>query len=203
MDALLILGALMLLGKRSSTGGSASGGSDSDLLKRANGKRAHDWFVKLREHGASEHDANGLTRWMGIESSGNPLAISPIGERGLLQSTRTTALVEKLFTPEQWAALVDPNTTNDTHAMLALKQFAWHKMRAKRLIYNAPPDHDVASWMWYAKAHHTRPQDLVEGKAHGPALQMTRDLQTRWKDKPAYVRRLRVANVIAFGELNP
>lgn len=174
-----------------------------DFQRRAAAKRAHDWIPYFEKAGATPELAKGLARWAGIESSGNPLAVSPIGERGLLQATKTSALKEKLFTPSEWDALISPNTTQATHARLALKQFGYHVLRARKWIANPPPASDVASWLYYAKAHHSRPADLTTDKMHGPAAFMATDLAKRHANgDPLRKKRMFSAAVVAFGGLN-
>lgn len=177
-------------------------GSPSKYVARANQQRAKDWTPLLVKAGASPEVAEKLARWIGLESSGNPLALSRIGERGLLQSTKTTALKTKLFTPTQWEELQSPKTTRERHAALAMHQYAFHVRRAKMRVSN-PPAPTSADWVFYAKLDHTRPVDLQEAKPHGAALPMARDLQTRWANDPARMQRLAMANVIAFGKVQP
>jgi len=172
------------------------------LERRANQKRARDWLRDLENHGAKREIAIPLTRWIGIESSGEPLALSKIGERGLLQSTKTTALKEKLFTPDEWAELQSPATSRAEHARLALKQLAFHIARARRWVANPPPL-TSPDWLWYAKLHHTRPKDLSDAKPHGPALPMAKDLWGRAVNDKALRQRLAMANVVAFGRVVP
>jgi hypothetical protein len=175
-------------------------GPTSKYVARANQQRAKDWIPALVKAGAPAEIAERLARWIGLESSGNPLALSRIGERGLLQSTKTTALKDKLFTPREWEELQSPATTRERHAALALKQYAFHVRRAKVRIANPPPPAS-SDWVWYAKLDHTRPVDLKEAKPHGAALPMARDLQSRWAADPARLQRLAMANVIAFGKV--
>jgi len=220
MDStLLILGAaLLLLGRKRDTPSASvprentvknsvfssapsRPGDATEFVRRANQKRALDWIPEFIRAGASPELAAGLARWAGIESSGNPLAVSPIGERGLLQATRTSALKEKLFTPGEWDELVSPNTTRARHAQLALKQWAYHVRRGRRWVANPPPDSDIVSWLYYAKAHHTRPADMTADRFHGPAEQMHADLVFRHKGDVARSRRAFSAAAVAFGGL--
>lgn len=175
-------------------------GPDSKLIGRANQQRAKDWIPLLVKEGASAPLAEALSRWIGIESSGNPLALSPIGERGLLQSTKTTALKDHLFTPAEWEMLQSPATTREQHAALALKQYRFHVSRARRWVANPPPEGDL-DWVFYAKMNHTRPLDLKQGAVHGPAAPMAADLAHRWAADPKALRRVNVASVVRFGRL--
>jgi len=218
-NGLLIIGAaLLLLGRKRDTASanvprenteknrvfspSTSRPTDGDAMefvRRANQKRARDWIPEFIAAGASPALAAGLARWAGIESSGNPIAVSPIGERGLLQITKTTALKEKALTPAEWDALISPNTTRAQHARLALKQFAYHVKRGRRWVANPPPEADVASWLYYAKAHHTRPGDMTADRFHGPGEPMHADLIFRHAGNRARLRRAYSAGAVAFG----
>jgi hypothetical protein len=208
-----IVVGLYLLGR----GGKADAGprratgpaSGAAFERRANQKRALDWAPLFVSQDASPALAAGLARWAGIESSGNPLAVSPAkgskkrpgGERGLLQVTGTTS--EGIYTDPEWAAMQSPSTRNEEHARLALKLYRAMLVRARRRISNPPPAADVASALWYAKIQHARPVDVTEARLHGPALQMARDLAIRWAGDDAKMRRLYAANVIAFGKAVP
>jgi len=174
--------------------------SKSPLMRRANQQRARDWAPDLEKAGASPRLAKALARWIGMESSGKPLVLSRIGERGLLQATKTTALKEKLFTPAEWEKLRSPASSRAFHAKMAMKQYKFHRRRARRWVNNKPPLSSL-DWVYYAKMHHTRPRDLQEGKVHGPALPMARDLWTRGKGQPRRRQRLALANVSRFGKV--
>jgi len=215
MEALLLLAVLMMVAKKKghveqirkieqsfpTVEPKAPVKVDAELLarfrRRAAQQRAKDWIPHLVRAGASPELAAGLARWIGIESSGKPLAQSKIGERGLLQATKTSALTEKLFTPSEWASLASPNTSKAEHARLAMKQFGYHVSRAKRWVANPPPITDVPSWLYYAKAHHSRPKDLSDDKVHGPGRLMNRDLMKRHQNNPARTKRIYSAMVVA------
>jgi len=168
----------------------------SNLVRRSGQKRARGWIPDLKRAGASHDLAVKVARWIGIESSGNPLALSRIGERGLLQATKSSQ--KRIFTRGEREKLKSPATSRAEHARMALKQFAYHRKRAKRWVNNAPPEKSNKDWVWYAKMHHTRPRDLREGKVHGPALQMARDLWLRAAGDKKRRQRLAMANVAAF-----
>ena len=172
------------------------------LLARANQRRAQDWIPDLLRAGASPAEAEGLARWIGLESSGNPLAQSRIGERGLLQITRTAALADKLLTVPEWEAMASQATSRAEHARIAIKQFRAHVRRAARWVTN-PPAPGSVDWLAYAKMNHTRPLDLREGQLHGPAAPMLRDLAARWAGDTARARRVAVASVVGFGRVAP
>lgn len=84
-----------------------------ELLKRATtGAR---WVPDLERGGLAPDAAVSAARWIGIESGGNPLARSPLDERGLAQSMKHG------HTAAEWAALANPKTTSDVHVKLAIK----------------------------------------------------------------------------------
>jgi hypothetical protein len=168
------------------------------LLRRANQRQAQSWIPDLIQAGASPAEAEALARWIGIESSGNPLAVSRLGERGLLQIMRTTALVDKVLTPAEWEAMASHATGRREHARIAWKQYQSHIRRALRWVAN-PPAPGSTDWMFYGKMNHARPMDLKEGKLHGPAAQMARDLAERWAGSPERTRRVNAAAIVAFG----
>lgn len=169
------------------------------MKNRAYAKAAQAWIPDFIRAGASQEEAEGLARWAGLESSGNPFAQSVIGERGLLQCTKTTANMKGgVFTPAEWAELANKSTTRARHAQLAMKQFRWHVKRAK-VSPNAP----AVDRLWYAKAHHMRPVDLTATKARPDAktaAAFALNLATQKKDARAEVR-IAAANMVAFGQV--
>lgn len=164
------------------------------LAARANQKAALAWIPVLERAGASREEAAGLARWIGIESSGNPLAKSKLGERGLLQIMDVTRK-EAGFTDAEWGRMADKATTPETHAAMALKQYRWHVKRAGLAI---PPARSATDALWYAKAHHTRPADLRATTMRPDAATAARFAATRAKT-PREKLRLAVANMVAFG----
>jgi hypothetical protein len=204
MDGLLLLALFLLGGKKKSGGADAvtqASQSDATLLARATQARALEWINTFRALGGevSPEDAAAYARWAGIESSGNPLAVSRIGERGLFQVTATTA--KNTVSPAEWAAMQSPSTSRAEHARMALAQAAIYWRRARPLIQNPPAD--STSRIWYSKMWHSRPADFNGRIMHGPALAMARQLADTWKGDAGRMYRLRVANVIAFGKVAP
>jgi hypothetical protein len=177
-----------------------------DLVRRANLPAALAWYPDFVAHGMSADVAHALCRWAGIESSGNPLANSKLGERGLLQCSKATALMAGgPYTQVEWDSLADKTTTRDTHARLAVQLYEWLKKRALGYVKDAPGGE--LDGVWYAKMMHQWPADF-HGKAsvsmHGPAADMARELGARWATgAPHSLHRLRAANVVAFGLPEP
>lgn len=161
------------------------------LAARANQAAALAWIPTLERVGATKEEAAGLARWIGLESSGNPLAVSSAGERGLLQITPSTAKLA--LTDSEWARMVDKGTTREEHARIALKQYRWHVKRA-----GLPDTAATTDKLWYAKVHHMRPAALRATTAR-PAAPVAAKLAagqaTTDKDKV----RVAAANVVAFG----
>lgn len=200
---LLLLAALLLGGKKAAPNGRSSeeeAAADGAALVRraANGSR---WASLFRAAGVDERTAEALARWAGIESSGNPLAVSRLGERGLLQSMESTALRGRIYSAGEWFALSDPATSETTHAELAIKLFRamWSKARSR---VKEPPT-DPIDQVFYAKLWHQWPKDFTTEKMHGPALPMAAELARRWANKPKSTHRLRAAAVVAFGVPEP
>jgi len=169
---------------------------ETNLLRRSQQRRAHDWISAFIAQDATPETARGLARWAGIESSGDPLALSPIGERGLLQCTKTTAK-EGAFSDAEWAAFQSPNTPRAEHARLAVRFADWLWKRARRRIANPPSGDDDR--IFYGKLYHGRPMDFVDAQMHGPARAMALDLAQRWKADPKRMRRLQAAAIAAWG----
>lgn len=177
----------------------------NDLLKRANQKAAMDWFEYFKNEGAPDDYADALVRWVGIESSGNPLAVSSQGERGLAQITPTTQK-EGALTDAEWAATIAKTTTKQQHAHIAMRVVDWCWLRADKFLPSddtIDPATEPQDAVWYAYLYHWRPVEVRDGKLHGRALPMARELATRWAGDPAKMHALRAANVIAFGDPSP
>jgi len=202
-DALLMLalvGGLLLLGK----GGASAPpprkkeddvDEDQSLIARAaTGRR---WAPIFESAGASPTIAEGLARWVGIESGGNPLAVSKLGERGLLQALPTTR--KSFFTDAEWDELGNPVTTEERHAELALKEFAWLLAQARTRIPGIDDD-DEAGQLFAAKLYHQRPKDLWDAKLTGPGVAANAQLSLLWgKKAPNSEHRRKAAAVVAWG----
>jgi len=176
---------------------------DSDLLRRAVLPAARAWFNDFTSQGILAPVANALTRWAGIESSGNPLATSKLGERGLLQCGEAVGKV--VYSPTEWAALISPETTRSEHVRLAIKLFVWLSTQAAKYVSDWPSE--PLDRVFYAKMLHQWPADFHGAKSqhmHGPAIAMARELAARWQGSaPKSFHRLHAASVVAFGVLNP
>jgi len=168
---------------------------DDALVRRANQPRARAWSQAFQQLGVPRSQADAYARWAGIESSGNPLAISPIGERGLFQITASTA--KNTISPQDWEAMVRPTTARAEHARMALAQARIYEGRAKRMTRKFSSD--PLSQIWYAKAWHARPGDFRSREMHGDARSMARALETKYQGDARALRRLHAANVVAFG----
>ncbi len=205
----LFIAALIALGFSRKASASTTAKKAGDALSRIAGlqARAHQpsaraWIPDLIAAGASPALAEMLSRWIGIESSGNPSKPSPAGEYGLLQILPTTA--KEALTPGEWLQLKDPTTSRADQAKIALKQFAWHQDRAHKYI-SAWPGNTHGETVFYAKLHHARPKDLSDAKATltGNARADAKALTAKWKNDPAALVRLAAANVITWGTVTP
>lgn len=216
-DALL-LGLLFLLG-RGRRGNVKAGGAtvkrayddaispDVDpvgdglaLMARANQDDAHAWAALFVDHPVSPLTALALSRWAGIESSGDKLVVSVLNERGLMQAGPQT-VEEGGMSPADWAKIVDPATSNKEQVGIAARYVDWLWQRAATHVTDPPKD--PVDQVWYAKLWHQWPVDVRDGKMHGPAIEMARELAERWKADAKRMHRLRAANVVAFGDPTP
>lgn len=176
---------------------------DEELVARANQSAARDWIPLFENEGAPQAYAEALSRWAGIESSGNPHAVSPIGERGLFQLGQADQQ-EGALTDTEWAALIAPSTTNQQHAHMAMRQANWLWHRADPKLTDPPdPVNDPISAIWYAYLEQQRPVDVRDGHLHGQALPMARELAQTWRGDADKLHRLHAANVVAFGTTHP
>lgn len=173
---------------------------------RANQPAALAWVPVFERAGASPAIAQGLARWAGIESSGNPRAKSKLNEVGLLQVSPATA--KEIFTNDEYLRLSSPLTNNEEHARLALKQFSHHLKRVG--TYAKVPD-DPESQLFYAKLHHQRPVMVKEAWAKAKALSSTGWPQARLAARLAgptltadFQRNyLKAASVVGWGSESP
>jgi hypothetical protein len=170
------------------------------LMKRANQKAAAGWASLFADSFASPLASAGLARWAGIESSGNPTAKSRLNERGLLQAGAQT-VAEGGLTAEEFDALINPATSKQRHAAIAVKYADWLAQRASRHL--AHPPADPVDLLWYAKLYHQRPVDVRDGQLSGVALDDARRLATAWANDAKAMHRLRAANVVAWGTATP
>lgn len=196
---------LFLFGsKKASAAGKGNASTDGDdLVRRANQQAALDWVPLFENEGAPADYADALARWAGLESTGNPRAISTVGERGLFQLGAADQK-EGALTDTEWAALIAKSTTNQQHAHMAMRQANWLWHRADPKLTDPPdPVTDPISGIWYAYLEQQRPVDVRDGKLHGAALPMARELAVRWANDAGKMHRLRAANVVAFGVPTP
>jgi len=179
---------------------------DPALLARANQAHAHDpWFAVLTEdlHPPLPEDiAAAVCRWIGIESSGDPLAVSSQGERGLTQITHTSAITEKALTQAEWDALISPTTSPQDQARLAWKIVEWCWDRAKKYVAGGHA-RDAIDQLWYAKMYHQAPVEVRDGKMTGNAAADSARLERAWASDAKKIRHLHAANVVAWNSVLP
>jgi hypothetical protein len=203
---LAVTAFLWLKGKKASASEAKPAAADDGqkLVARANQAAAKAWVTLFKGQDVPPLLAEALARWAGIESSGNPLIPSKIGERGLLQigaKSFADAKKDGILTDADWAALSSPATTPAEHARLSYKIANWLWTRARKYVKNPPEDY--ISGVWYSKLYHQRPVNVRDGGMHGPAPLMALELADRWKTDPKKMHRLRAANVVAWGTPEP
>ena len=208
MDPLLIGAAFLLLGDKGGGGGGGKGGSSSTapatdgVVLAARAATGAKWRAVFISQDQPPIVADALARWAGIESGGNPLNASKLGERGLFQCLQSTALqANGPYTAADWSALGDKRTTGETHAALAIKLYRWCWTRASKYVSNPPTN--AIDKVWYAKLYHQRPTMVSTAKMHGPAIPMARSMAMTWKGTDFKMHYLRAANVVAFGTYKP
>jgi Transglycosylase SLT domain len=199
------LGLLLLGGKRALAAARPSAASSPEddgahLVARANQAAALAWVTLFVDAGADPLLAAALARWAGIESSGNPYAVSRLGERGLFQAGPHT-VEEGGLNAQEWGALTDRRTPREQLARLNAKYVIWLWHRAERYVEQPPTD--PIDQVWYAKLYHQWPVDVRDGKLHGEALPMAHELATRWAGDAKRTHRLLAANVVAWGTPTP
>lgn len=168
-----------------------------ELQRRAQTGSA--WQADFESVGASPQLAQGLARWVGIESGGNPLATSKLGERGLLQSLPSTR--KAFFSDDEWAELSNPATSRARHAYLAMQEYAWLLSQAHKMVKDYVAD-DVSD-LFYAKLYHQRPKDLQDVKLSGNGAAANAILAAAWGPKaPNSDHRRKAAAVVAWGNPN-
>ena len=167
------------------------------LVARANQKSALAWTDEFAAAAIPEI-AEAEARWAGIESSGNPYATSELGEYGLMQFPKD-AVAQKILTKAEWDAIHDKSTQPEVHAALAARYVAQLAAKAAKHVKDFPAD--PVDRVWYAKLWHAYPKDVKEGKLHGPAREMARELLARSTGKKLH--RVLAANIIAFGVPTP
>lgn len=175
----------------------AGGGGDTGrFIARANQPGATAWIPALMRAGAPQGLAEGIARWIGLESGGNPIAKSKLNEVGLLQIMPTTA--RAVFTPAEYAALSNPRTDRETHARLALKQFSYHRKRAGLTDRATIPDQ-----LFYSKVHHAYPRDLKIFGGQRPPVATIAPYMVSHAAGPNQKARAAAATVVAANALPP
>lgn len=211
--AALVGGGYLLLSSKSKAATTATKAAvaktDDDLVKRANQSRAQEWVpILVYDLGEPEATAEAIARWFGIESSGDPRAVSSQGERGLAQITHTSAITEKALTDAEWAAMGDPDkpanaglTKNQDDARIGVKVIDWCYQRATK--YLKTPPIDPIEHIWYAKLYHQSPVEVRDAKLTGDAHADAARLEKDWAADAKKLHHLHAANVVAWGSVLP
>jgi hypothetical protein len=176
---------------------------DAKLLARANQPAAQGWFGVLTQADGLDLPpdiAEAVCRWFGLESSGDPLAVSTAGERTLAQITKTSALTEGALTQAEWDGSINPALSPHNQAALGWKVIEWCWARAKKYIPGGQA-HDAIDQLWYAKMYHQRPVDVRDGKMTGFAMDDSHRLEQQWANDPTQLHGLHAADVVAWNTL--
>jgi hypothetical protein len=175
--------------------------SPSELVNRATQSRAMAWAPYFQDVGEIPSVADALARWSGIESGGDPEAISSLNERGLLQVGPQT-MSEGGISQADWDALTARDTLPNTQAVLAAHYWRWLFSRAKAHLATAPSDNDPAGQVWFAYQYHQRPKDFTQwGPLPGNAAVASAYLMGRAhiNNDQSLVKRVTASNVVAWG----
>lgn len=108
-----------------------------------------------------------LGAWAGLESGGNPMAKSSLGEIGLLQiglDTLSDMIKAGILSAADESALRSSSTPDAIHADIAVRFFLGLISAVKR---KAPAYTDPADQIWAAKMQHALPLMLTELGAQG------------------------------------
>jgi len=200
----LVLGFLWLMSrnKGESRGHSVeTASSPSGLVNRATQSRAMAWAPYFQDVGEIPAVADALARWAGIESGGDPLAVSSLNERGLLQVGPQT-IQEGGIDARDWDALIDPGTMPNTQAVLAAHYWRWLLLRAATHLAAPPPDVDPVGQVWFAYQYHQRPKDFTQwGQLPNNAAQASAYLlgRARLNSDANLLKRVTASNVVAWG----
>lgn len=211
MDAALLgLGLLLLLaGKKKPAAASAAAAaapSQTDggkLLSRAHQAPAASWAPIFQDAGATPAEAAAMSRWAGLESSGNPNPQPPGNGGGLMQVGRGFVDMGAL-TAAEYSRLTNPTTSRKEQAVLALKYVRWCADQAARLVAPLALSKDPEDRIWWAYWYQQRPVDVRDVLAPLARQLSTTDARTLadtagplMKDAAA-LHRLRASNVVAF-----
>lgn len=195
---LLLLALLLLGGKGGKRMGSKSSvSSPAELLSRATQPRAMAWAPYFVDVGETPAVSDALARWAGIESGGDPRAVSSLNERGLLQVGPQTQS-EGGISADDWRELVNSDTLPNTDARIASHYWRWLLGRATKHLPSVPMDGTNA--VWFAYAYHQRPKDFTEWGTLPPnAAAASAYLLQHAAGNPQLTKRVTANNVVAFG----
>jgi hypothetical protein len=201
----MILLAIFLMGGKgkSSAGGKTTvskGSTPQELVSRATQPRAKAWISYFQDVGETPAASDALSRWVGIESGGDPTIVSSLGERGLLQVGKQTQ-AEGGIDAKDWAALVDPDTLPNEHARIASNYATWLFSRALTHLPASAATIDPTDKLWFAYEYHQRPKDFTQwGDLPGDAKQAAAYLlgRARLNNDKSLEKRVTASNVVAW-----
>lgn len=202
--SLLVL-ALLFLGR----GGSSSKGgtmpnhltTPEEFIKRATGARAAAWAPYFVDVGESPAVADALARWAGIESGGDPAAISSLDERGLLQAGKQT-VSEGGMSQADWDDYARADTLPNTVARISVDYATWLFKRAAGHLPPIPPNMAPTDRVWFAYQYHQRPADFTQwgqlpNNAAGAAAYLLG--RAHLNNDPWLAKRVSASDVVAWG----
>ena len=195
---LILLAFLLLSGKGKGGKTKAHVSTPAELLQRATQPRAMAWAPYFLDVGETPAVADALARWSGIESGGDPHAVSSLNERGLLQVGPQTQS-EGGISKADWNELTNPDTLPNEQARIASHYRNWLWSRAKRHLQFASSD--PIDQIWFAYAYHQRPKDFTEW---GPLPGQSAALASAFLAKQTVgnqqlAKRLAANNIVAWG----
>jgi hypothetical protein len=190
--------AILLMRKNKNTTTNITISSPSQLVTRATQSRAMAWSPYFIDVGEIPAVADALSRWGGIESSGQPQT-SRLNERGLLQVGPQT-VSEGGMSQADWDALSDPDLLPNEQARISSQYWRWLYSRAATHL--AQVTIDPIDQVWFAYQYHQRPKDFTQwGPLPGNAAQASAYLLARahTNNDTQLAKRTTASNVVAWG----
>lgn len=200
--------AILFMGGKSAAPSDAKGlvsrdhvASPIELVTRATQARAMAWAPDFIDVGETPAVADALSRWAGLESGGDPTAVSRLGERGLLQAG-TQTVGEGGMTQADWDDYAQAGQLPNQVARISVSYATWLFKRAASHLGPIPPNMDPTDMIWFAYQYHQRPKDFTQwGPLPANAAAASAYLLGRahLNNDAALAKRVAASNVVAFG----
>lgn len=201
-DPITLALLFFLLRKKGGSGGSGKSkvtiSSPAHLLSRATQHSAMAWAPYFQDVGEIPAVADALSRWAGIESSGEP-TISTLGERGILQAGKQT-VSEGGMSQADWDELGGNDILPNEQARIGAHYWRWLFTRAATHL-GAPPT-DPIDQVWFAYQYHQRPKDFTQwGQLPSVAALASAYLLGRGhtNNDDELLKRVTASNIVAWG----